>query len=82
MIRMVNVEKFFESRAGREYVLRRINLDVQAGDFVSIMGPSGAGKSTLLGILGMLDDAWSGEFHFVGQPVHALKRKGRARLHK
>jgi ABC-type lipoprotein export system ATPase subunit len=46
------------------------------------MGPSGAGKSTLLHILGMHDAAWTGEYEFLGQPVHALNTKARAALHK
>ncbi len=82
MIQMRNVEKYFESGAGRTYVLRRINLDIKEGEFITIMGPSGAGKSTLLGILGMLDDAWTGEYRFLDQPVERLKRKERARLNK
>jgi ABC-type antimicrobial peptide transport system, ATPase component len=44
--------------------LRDINLDVEEGDFVSVMGPSGAGKSTLLHILGMHDHGWRGEYFF------------------
>lgn len=46
------------------------------------MGPSGAGKSTLLHILGMHDSDWKGEFEFAGYPVHAMKAKERAKLHK
>jgi ABC-type lipoprotein export system ATPase subunit len=46
------------------------------------MGPSGAGKSSLLHILGMHDAAWSGEYDFLGQPVHRLAAKQRAELHK
>src|SRR3954468_7659959 len=57
IITMRGLEKVFELPAGRMYVLRRINVDVQPGEFISIMGPSGAGKSTLLSILGMLDSA-------------------------
>src|SRR5262249_2323364 len=60
----------------------RIDLDVAEGEFVSIMGPSGAGKSTLLHILGMHDGAFSGEFEFLGQPVHKLGRKERLELQK
>jgi len=82
MIRLNNIEKFFESGAGRTYVLRRVNLEVQEGDFLTIMGPSGSGKSTLLGILGMLDGAWTGEYDFLGHKVHALGRKDRAELNK
>jgi putative ABC transport system ATP-binding protein len=82
LISLRNVEKVFETAAGRTYVLRRITANIEAGEFVSIMGPSGAGKSTLLAILGMLDSAWSGEFHFVGHPVHAMPHKQRVALNK
>ena len=82
LISMRGVEKVFETPAGRMYVLRRINLDVQPGEFISVMGPSGAGKSTLLSILGMLDSAWTGEFYFVGNPVHAMSHKQRVALNK
>ena len=63
-------------------MLRRIDLTIREGEFVTIMGPSGAGKSTLLGILGMLDHAWTGEFHFLGEPVHTLSPKKRVELNK
>jgi len=82
MIRLINLEKFYQNRSGKTWVLRRIHLDVEAGEFVSIMGPSGSGKSTLLGILGMLDGEWIGEFWFNGEPVHAMKPKERAKLNK
>jgi ABC-type lipoprotein export system ATPase subunit len=61
-------------------VLRRIDLDIQKGEFVSIMGPSGAGKSTLLHILGMHDQSWGGEYHFDEVAVHALNPRKRAEL--
>jgi putative ABC transport system ATP-binding protein len=82
MIRLRNVEKGFPTAGGTTYVLRRIDLDVAAGEFVTIMGPSGAGKSTLLSILGMFDSAWTGEYFLLGQPVHALKPKERTALNK
>ena len=82
MIELRNVEKFYETGAGRTYVLRRVNLNVREGEFVSVMGPSGSGKTTLLSILGMLDSAFGGEFFFMGQPVHKLNHKQRAQLHK
>ncbi|MEJ7616660.1 MAG: ABC transporter ATP-binding protein [Pyrinomonadaceae bacterium] len=82
MIKLTNLEKFYETGAGKTFVLRRINLDVKEGEFISIMGPSGSGKSTLLSILGMLDSSWTGEFYLDDQPVHKLGKKERAALHK
>lgn len=82
MIRVRNVEKFYEGGYGRTYVLRRINVDVREGEFVTIMGPSGAGKSTLLSIVGMLDGAWTGEFEFLNFQVHRMKPKERVELNK
>src|SRR5690349_6986645 len=82
LIQLRNVEKSFDTAAGRSYVLRRISADIAPGEFVTIMGPSGAGKSTLLSILGMLDSAWTGEFLFLGQAVHKLNPKQRVELNK
>ncbi len=82
MLKLRNLEKAFETKAGKSYVLRRVNLDVADGEFVTVMGPSGAGKSTLLGIVGMLDGAWTGEYWFLDQPVHKLSIKQRAELNK
>jgi putative ABC transport system ATP-binding protein len=82
MIRLVNVEKYFDSGAGKFFVLRRVNLEIREGEFLTVMGPSGAGKSTLLNIVGMLDGAWTGEYHLLGHPVHKLKHKQRIELNK
>jgi len=80
MISLRNIEKYFSQGVTKSYVLRRINLDIKPGEFISIMGPSGAGKSTLLHILGMHDHAWQGEYHFDDVAVHALNPKKRAEL--
>jgi len=82
MIALRNVEKFYQQGVTKTFVLRRINIDVKEGEFVSIMGPSGAGKSTLLHLLGMHDSAWSGEYYFMDLPVHKLGKKERAELYK
>jgi ABC-type lipoprotein export system ATPase subunit len=82
MLKLRNLEKWFDTKAGRTYVLRNINLDVREGEFLTVMGPSGAGKSTMLGILGMLDASWAGEYYFLDQPVHKMKPKERAELNK
>ncbi len=82
VIELGNVEKFYETRAGQTFVLRRISLYIKEGDFLTIMGPSGAGKSTLLAILGMLDSNWTGEYYFLGEAVHQLKPRDRVELNK
>lgn len=78
MIRLANVERAYKTAAGVNYVLRRINLEIKEGEFITVMGPSGAGKSTLLSILGMLDDGWSGEYWFGEEPIHKMDRKKRS----
>src|SRR6476660_9272554 len=82
MIRLRNVEKFFQHGPTKTFVLRRIDLDIQEGDFVSIMGPSGAGKSTLLHLIGMHDSSWTGEYTFLDFPIHAMKKKDRDEVYK
>jgi putative ABC transport system ATP-binding protein len=82
MIQLRNVEKSYDIAGGKTYVLRRIDLEIEEGDFVSIMGPSGAGKSTLLHILGMHDAAFSGEYLFLESAVHKLRPKERLELQK
>ncbi|MGB2633199.1 MAG: ATP-binding cassette domain-containing protein, partial [Candidatus Acidiferrum sp.] len=82
LIQLRNIEKSFNAGVNKFYVLRRISLDINAGEFVTFMGPSGAGKSTLLAIIGMLDASWSGEYYFLDQPVHKMNNKQRNELHK
>ena len=82
MIRLRHLNRVFPLKGGPFYALRDINLEIQEGDFLSIMGPSGSGKSTLLHILGLHDSAWSGEYDLVGEPVHAADKKKRFELQK
>jgi ABC-type lipoprotein export system ATPase subunit len=82
VIRLRNVEKSVPQGPGKAWLLRRIDLDVADGDFVSIMGPSGAGKTTLLHILGLHDGDFTGEYHLDGNAVHAASRKDRLELQK
>ena len=82
MIKLGNVEKALKQGAGQLFLLRRIDLSIPAGDFVTIMGPSGAGKSTLLAILGLLDQGWTGEYELAGEQVQKLSSKQRAELAK
>jgi putative ABC transport system ATP-binding protein len=80
LVRLRNIEKSFDHGAGRFHVLRRIDLDVRPGEFVSVMGPSGAGKSTLLHLLGLQDGDWTGDYALGGVQVGPLESKARARL--
>jgi putative ABC transport system ATP-binding protein len=80
MIRLSNIEKAFAHGVTKTFVLRRIDLDIQQGEFVSIMGPSGAGKSTLLHIVGLHDQSWGGEYYFDDVAVHSLNHRKRAEL--
>ena len=82
MIKTQNLDRSYPLAGGRYYVLRRINVDIKEGEFITIMGPSGAGKSTLLSIIGMLDGGWEGEFFFLDHPVHKMDPKKRIELNK
>jgi putative ABC transport system ATP-binding protein len=82
MIELRNIEKSYKSGHEENFVLRRINLDVKEGDFISVMGPSGSGKSTLLSILGLLDSTWKGEYYLFDHAVHKLNVKQRIELNK
>jgi ABC-type lipoprotein export system ATPase subunit len=80
MIQLKNIERSYKTGAGQTWVLRRINLDIREGEFLTIMGPSGAGKSSLLNVLALLDDQWLGEYWLRDHPAHAMNRKQRADL--
>lgn len=82
MIQLKNLERSYKTAAGETWVLRRIDLNIPEGEFVTFMGPSGAGKSSLLNALALLDDQWAGEYWFRDEAVHKMKRKDRAELAK
>ena len=82
LIRTVNLEKSYPYKGGQSWVLRQIGIEVDEGEFVTIMGPSGSGKSTLLAILGMMDGDFDGEYWFDGKAVHELNVKQSNALHK
>ena len=56
MIELKSIERSYKTGAGQTWVLRRVNLDIRQGEFITVMGPSGAGKSSLLNVLALLDD--------------------------
>ena len=82
MIKLKNLERSYKTGAGETWVLRRIDLTIPEGEFLTVMGPSGAGKSSLLNALALLDDQWAGEYWFRDQAVHGMKRKERSELAK
>lgn len=82
MIDLKHIYKWVNQGANKVFLLQDINLHIAPGEFISIMGPSGSGKSTLLNVLGMLDAADDGDYHFMGQPVGQLKEKQRSQLYK
>lgn len=82
MLSLKNISKHYKAGNLKTSILNNIDLEVDAGEFVSIMGPSGSGKSTLLNIIGMLDEPSEGYHYFLNQPVHQLKEKQRQALYK
>jgi len=82
MIKLKDIDKYIDSRFQRTFILNGIDLEVQQGEFLTLMGPSGAGKSTLMNIIGMLDEPSAGEYYFFDEPVHKMKEKHKSEMHK
>ncbi|MBD8490922.1 ABC transporter ATP-binding protein [Echinicola sp. CAU 1574] len=82
MIKLSNIDKYVDSKFQRVFILKGIDLEIEQGEFVTLMGPSGAGKSTLLNIIGLLDDDYVGDYEFEGEMVNKMKEKQRHALHK
>src|SRR6476661_10610106 len=82
MITLKNIYKWFNTGSNRTFILKDINLQVNPGEFISIMGPSGSGKSTLLNVMGLLDEPNEGEYIFMEQDVLKLKEKQRSEIYK
>ena len=66
MIKLTNLQKIYRTKEIETVALENVNLEVQQGEFLSIMGPSGCGKSTLLNIMGLLDLPTSGTVEING----------------
>jgi len=81
MIKLLDIHKSYNlGRPNELHVLKGINLDIDDGEFVSIMGASGSGKSTLLNILGILDNYDRGEYRLAGRLIRSQSETEAARL--
>ena len=69
VLRLIDIEKVYQTKTIETLALHRVNLTVRRGEFVSIMGPSGCGKSTLLSLMGLLDEPTSGTIEVDGRAV-------------
>ncbi len=72
MIHLQNIHKSYGEGTGHLHVLKGIDLEIQKGEFTSIMGASGSGKSTLMNILGILDEYDDGDYYLDGQLIKKL----------
>jgi putative ABC transport system ATP-binding protein len=82
MIKTKNLTKIYTTEEVETTALNNINFEVKEGEYVAIMGPSGCGKSTLLNVLGMIDQASSGEYFFFDEDVSGYSERQRANLRK
>ncbi|MGA9335624.1 MAG: ABC transporter ATP-binding protein [Rudaea sp.] len=82
MIQLHDIDRSYPLAGGRTWVLRHIDLEIGAGEFVSVMGPSGAGKSSLLNVLGLMDHGWQGRYALDGVAVETLNGKQRQALQR
>ena len=79
MIHIRQLHKSYHTEALSLHVLKGLDLDIEAGEYVSIMGASGSGKSTLLNILGILDSYDEGNYHLNGTLIKGLNEKTAAK---
>jgi putative ABC transport system ATP-binding protein len=82
MIQTENLKKVYRAEEVETIALNGIDINIESGEFVSVMGPSGCGKSTLLNILGLLDTPTDGAYHFNGEDVSGFSERQRAKRRK
>jgi putative ABC transport system ATP-binding protein len=75
LVSVKNVVKTYTRGKQKVEVLHRLNLDIQAGEFLALMGPSGSGKTTLLNLIGGLDRPDTGEIDVAGQRIDKLSNR-------
>lgn len=72
MLTLSHIHKYYGQKTAKVKALKDISLQIERGDFISIMGTSGSGKSTLINILGLLDKNFEGDYHLVGKDISSL----------
>lgn len=82
MIKIENLSKIFRAEEVETRALNAVSLEIQQGEFVTVMGASGCGKSTLLNIVGLLDSANEGSYKLGQQEMVGLKESERSRVRK
>ncbi len=82
MIDLCGIERTFQVGGQLVHALRRIDLQISAGAYLSVMGPSGSGKTTLLNVLGLLDRPDRGSYRFGGRETTDLSEEQRARVRR
>ncbi|ADR23405.1 ABC transporter ATP-binding protein [Marivirga tractuosa] len=82
MITLTDLDKYISNKFQRQFILKGLNLQIEEGEFVTIMGPSGAGKSSLLNIIGLLDDHSAGSYQLLEEKIDSLSEKRKSALHK
>ncbi|MDR1004826.1 MAG: ABC transporter ATP-binding protein [Prevotellaceae bacterium] len=75
MIKLTEINKIYRTNEIETVALENVNLEVEKGEFLSVMGPSGCGKSTLLNIIGLLDAPTGGTIEIAGTRVEGMKDK-------
>jgi putative ABC transport system ATP-binding protein len=82
MIKTNNLKKIYRTEEVETTALNNVNIEIEQGEFVSIMGPSGCGKSTLLNLIGLLDNPSGGEYYFLDKEVSKFSERQRALMRK
>lgn len=82
MIKTDKLSKVYRTEDVETTALNELDIEINTGEFVSIMGPSGCGKSTLLNVLGLLDSPSRGQYYFLDQEVGGMNERQRASFRK